>query len=162
MGLRNPWRFSFDPVTRLLYAADVGQDHWEEVDIIEKGKNYGWRIMEGTHCTPGVNPDCSKEGFEPPILDYGRTEGICVTGGFVYRGGTIKGLCGAYVFGDYGSGRIWSVRYDPKARKAGSRRLLLASGLALSTFGVGEDFELYAADYAGGRVYKLVPVATPH
>ncbi|MCI0528441.1 MAG: PQQ-dependent sugar dehydrogenase, partial [Nitrospira sp.] len=101
-GLRNPWRFSFDPLTQLLYAGDVGQNDREEIDIIIKGKNYGWNIMEGTICTPGVNPNCKKQGLELPILDYPRSEGISVIGGYVYRGNLIPSLCGVYIYADYG------------------------------------------------------------
>lgn len=155
-GLRNPWRFSFDPVTGLLYAGDVGQDHWEEIDVVEKGKNYGWRVMEGSHCTPGVRLDCSNEGYAPPILDYGHKEGICVIGGFVYRGHEVPALCGTYVFGDYGNGRVWGLLYDPAAKQVLRRRLIAASGRHISSFGVDEDRELYLVDL-DGEVLKFAP-----
>ncbi len=153
-GLRNPWRFSFDALTGALWAADVGQDDREEIDLIRKGGNYGWRVMEGSICTPGVNKRCTKEGFEPPVHEYGRREGVSVTGGFVYRGRNVPGLCGAYVYGDFGSGRIWGLRYDHGKRLVLERRLINDSDLPISSFGEGEDFELYVADH-GGRVLRL-------
>lgn len=154
LGMRNPWRLSFDPVTGKLWAGDVGQDDWEEIDVVEAGKNYGWRIMEGSHCTPKYGKDCDKKGLTLPVLDYGHEEGGSVTGGHVYRGRALPGLCGAYVFGDFVSGRMWAARVeDGKVHRA----LLKPTGLGISTFGVGDDGELYLADYGGGRILKLVP-----
>lgn len=155
-GLRNPWRFSFDGTTGLLYAGDVGQSAREEVDVIRKGRNYGWNIMEGTICTPGVNPTCDKSPFEPPILDYPRSDGITVIGGYVYRGKAIPNLAGAYLYGDFGSGRVWALRYDGKAVTA--QGLLLESGKSISSFGEDAQRELYLIDY-GGEVFKIVPGA---
>ncbi|MHA2611049.1 MAG: PQQ-dependent sugar dehydrogenase [bacterium JZ-2024 1] len=156
-GLRNPWRFSFDPLTGLLYAGDVGQNHREEIDIVEKGRNYGWRVMEGFICTPGVNPNCDPTGLELPIWDYPREEGISVIGGFVYRGSSIPALCGAYVFGDYGSGRIWALYYQPESKKVFPPGLLLNTSLAISTFGIDENYEIYVADHNSGKIFLLVP-----
>lgn len=110
-GLRNPWRFSFDRETGLLWAGDVGQDRIEEIDIIKNGKNYGWNIMEGTLCYSPPS-GCNKTGLEQPIWEYDHTLGFSVTGGFVYRGSRLTELKGAYIYGDYGSGRIWSLRYN--------------------------------------------------
>ena len=153
-GLRNPWRFSFDALTGLLYAGDVGQNTREEIDVIQKGKNYGWNIMEGTICTPGVNPKCNRSGLELPIFDYPRSEGISVIGGFVYRGIAIPDLCGVYLYGDYGSGRVWGLRYDGKS--VIQHRLLLETGRSISSFGQDENLELYVVDL-GGEVMKIVP-----
>ena len=153
-GLRNPWRFSFDGTTGLLYAGDVGQDTREEIDVIRKGRNYGWNVMEGTICTPGVHPTCDKSLFEPPIIDYPRSEGITVIGGYVYRGKAIPGLAGAYLYGDFGSGRVWALRYDGKAVTA--QGLLLESGKAISSFGEDAQRELYLIDY-GGEVFRIAP-----
>src|SRR5436190_2994451 len=110
VGLRNPWRYTFDPCRGLLWLADVGQNAREEIDIIVKGGNYGWAYREGTMAGPKSPPP----GFTSidPIYDYGRTLGNSVTGGFVYRGSRFPELYGAYIFGDYGSGRIWQMRYD--------------------------------------------------
>ena len=136
LGLRNPWRFSFDPVTKRLYCADVGQDRYEEIDLIERGGNYGWRVMEGRHCNEEVDERgaCDSSKYKAPIWEYGRDQGISVTGGFVYRGSAIPELCGAYVFGDYGSGTIWALRLD-EAGQVKLHRQISDSGLNLSSFG---------------------------
>ena len=146
-GLRNPWRYSFDPVTGFLYAGDVGQESREEIDIIQKGKNYGWNIMEGTICTPGVNAQCQINGLELPILDYGRSDGTTVIGGYVYRGSEIPSLCGAYIYGDFGNGRIWGLRYNGKS--VTEQHLLLETHRKISSFGEDETHELYVVDYEG-------------
>jgi hypothetical protein len=99
-GLRNPWKFSFDRVTQQLFCGDVGQNQWEEIDIIERGGNYGWRIMEGNHC---FNPsrNCDTTGLILPIAEYSHSLGRSVTGGYVYRGTKYSSLVGKYVFGDW-------------------------------------------------------------
>jgi glucose/arabinose dehydrogenase len=153
-GLRNPWRYSFDALTGKLYVGDVGQKAREEIDIIQKGKNYGWNIMEGNICTPGVNPNCQRNGLELPILDYGRTEGTAVIGGYVYRGDEIPSLCGVYVYGDFGNGRIWGLRYNGKS--VTEQHLLLETHLQISSFGEDENHGLYVIDY-NGEVLKLEP-----
>lgn len=153
-GLRNPWRFAFDPVTGWLFAGDVGQNAREEIDVIKKGGNYGWNVMEGTICTPGVNRNCTPKGFEAPIIDYPRSEGTTVTGGYVYRGSAIPALCGVYIYGDYGSGRIWGLRYDGSA--VIEQEKLLESGRRISSFGQDEQRELYVVDYSG-EILKVVP-----
>ncbi|HET8761287.1 MAG TPA: PQQ-dependent sugar dehydrogenase [Nitrospiria bacterium] len=153
-GLRNPWRFAFDPVTGWLFAGDVGQKAREEIDVIRKGGNYGWNVMEGTVCTPGVNPRCKTSGFERPIFDYQRTEGTTVIGGRVYRGRAIPGLCGAYVYGDFGTGRVWALRYD--GATVIEQQKLLDTGRSISAFGEDDQRELYVVDYAG-EVLKLTP-----
>jgi glucose/arabinose dehydrogenase len=99
-GLRNPWRFSFDKKTGRMFCADVGQDKWEEIDIIQKGKNYGWRIMEANHCfNPAQN--CDTKNLELPIAEYNHDKGISVTGGYVYRGKSMPAFEGKYIFGDW-------------------------------------------------------------
>jgi glucose/arabinose dehydrogenase len=166
-GLRNPWRFSFDAANGRLYAADVGQDAIEEIDVIRKGGNYGWRIMEGNICTPAIGRRCDTRGLEAPIHTYGRPDGYSVTGGFVYRGRALPGLCGVYVYADYVSQRIWGLRYD--GRQVGAQRTLFApdkmdkiiarlagGGLHVSSFGEDEARELYLADHRGGRILRLV------
>lgn len=153
-GLRNPWRFAFDPGTGRLFAGDVGQRAREEIDLITKGGNYGWNVMEGTICTPGVNPQCKPAGFEPPIIDYPRSEGTTVIGGRVYRGSAIPSLCGVYVYGDFGNGRIWGLRYDGGA--VIEQQKLLESDRSISAFGEDEQRELYVVDYAG-EILKIVP-----
>lgn len=107
-GLRNPWRFSFDKETGKLFCGDVGQNKYEEINIIKKGGNYGWRIMEGYHCfNPATN--CNKSGLELPIDEYGRYKGISICGGYVYRGNDIPFMKGYYVFGDW-SGKLFLLR----------------------------------------------------
>lgn len=151
-GLRNPWRFSFDPVTGTMYAADVGQNAREEIDLIEAGKNYGWNIMEGSICTPGVNVNCNTKGLTLPIVEYARDQGITVIGGFVYRGSRIPDLCGAYLYGDFGSGRVWGLRH--KKHKVVEKKLLLKTNFLISSFGTGEDYEIYIVNYSGS-LYKI-------
>ncbi len=152
-GLRNPWRFSFDPQTGLLYAGDVGQSAREEIHVIRKGGNNGWNPMEGTICTPGVNPDCDKSRYDLPIIDYPRSEGTTVVGGSVYRGSAIPNLPGAYLYGDFGSGRLWMLRYDGSA--ISDQRLLLETGKNISSFGEDEQRELYITAY-DGEIFKIV------
>jgi len=158
-GLRNPWRFSFDPPTGMLWVADVGQDQREEIDLVEKGKNYGWNIMEGSLCyTPPTG--CNQTGLELPVWEYGRDEGISVIGGFVYRGSTLAGLYGAYVYGDYGSGKIWTLRYDGTGALVNT--LLVDTALSITSFGLDENNELYFTAF-DGKIHKLnqADVAAP-
>ncbi len=155
-GLRNPWRWSFDRQTGELWLADVGQNLWEEVDLLERGGNYGWRCREGLHDydTSG----CPAGGFIEPIAEYGHSVGQSITGGFVYRGSAIPGLAGQYVFGDYSSS--WVARLRDQGAGVFVREQLFA-GYTPSAFGEGVDGELYLADYSGGRIYKLVASGGP-
>lgn len=152
-GLRNPWRFSFDRKTHLLIAGDVGQDLWEEIDIIEKGKNYGWRVMEGNHCyRPSKN--CSQKGLTLPVYEYGRKEGQSITGGYIYRGKKLKSLYGWYIYGDYAEGRIWGIKF--KGSEILEHKLLLDTHLSISSFGEDHDGEIFVIDHDGGVIYRLV------
>jgi glucose/arabinose dehydrogenase len=111
-GFRNPWKFSFDPVTDELWAGDVGQDSYEEIDIIKGGRNYGWNVMEGLHCFP-PGESCDQTGLEPPVFEYSTpSESCAIIGGHVYRGPRLPDLVGAYIYTDYCSGRIWGLRYN--------------------------------------------------
>jgi glucose/arabinose dehydrogenase len=150
-GFRNPWRFSFDSATGTLFAGDVGQDSFEEVDIVQKGGNYGWNVMEGTHCFKPPS-GCSTTGLTPPIHDYGHDQGETVIGGFVYRGSAIPNLVNTYVFGDFINGRIWGLRQNSSG--AWERTQLAATGKAISSFGRDDSGELYVVDYAGA-VWKV-------
>jgi len=116
-GLRNPWRFSFDPVTGLLWAGDVGQNAVEEINIIEKGKNYGWNIMEGSQC---YNPPtgCDPTGLEMPVYEYLHPLGRSITGGYVYRGSELPLLKGAYIYADFVTGLIWALWHQDGEVKA--------------------------------------------
>ena len=143
-GFRNPWRWSFDVPTGELWAGDVGQGAREEIDLVEKGGNYGWKIMEGTICRPPTT-GCSTAGLILPVKDYPRTLGYSVTGGYVYRGQQRPELGGAYIYGDYGSGRIWLLRRSGGAVVADT--LLLDSPYSISSFGVDRENELYILAY---------------
>ncbi len=153
-GLRNPWRFSFDRANGRLYLADVGQDRVEEIDVIRRGGNYGWDIMEGDRCADGGD-DCPRQGLEPPIFTYEHPAGFAITGGYVYRGRALPGLCGAYVYGDYVKGRVWALRYD--GRRVTRQGLLLATRYNISSFGEDEAGELYLLAHRRGSVLKFVP-----
>lgn len=155
-GLRNPWRFSFDKATGQLWAGDVGQSAREEVDIITKGTNYGWNVMEGTTCLTGGN-NCDKSGKTLPIFEYQTTtENCAITGGFVYRGKVIPSLTGAYVYSDYCSGKVWALRYD--GAKVTVQSQIAAMGTPLSSFAQDASGELYALSYGDkGGIFKLTP-----
>jgi glucose/arabinose dehydrogenase len=144
-GLRNPWRFSFDAATGKLWAGDVGQDTYEEVDIIERGMNYGWRMMEGMHC---FNPSsgCDTTGLTLPVVEYDHSLGDAIVGGYVYRGDRRPDLRGMYLYGDYESGRVWLLRYDAGMVMADS--VFLNFNTLLSSFGVDKHQELYVLKYS--------------
>ncbi len=162
-GLRNPWKFSFDKKTNRLFCADVGQGKWEEVNSIEKGKNYGWRIMEGFHC---FNPekDCKREGLVLPITEYGHDEGKSVTGGYVYRGAAAPTWSGKYIFGDW-TGPLFVLTEMPDKRW--KRQTITIKNppkdnLYVLSFGEDADGELYLLSSGGvgpgnksGAVWKL-------
>lgn len=150
-GLRNPWRFSFDRATGTLWVADVGQNRREEIDLVESGKNYGWNVMEGTLCY-SPQAGCNQTGLELPVWEYGRDEGTSVIGGFVYRGSTLTGLDGAYVYGDYGSGKIWALRFDGISSFVNT--LLVDTTLSISSFGLDADNELYFTAF-DDKIHKL-------
>lgn len=154
-GLRNMWRFSFDPETGWLWGADVGQDAWEEIDLIRKGKNYGWRIMEGLHC---FNPpsNCDTTGLEMPIWEYSHSQGQSITGGFVYRGPSVPELTGKYVYADFVNGRIWALTYDGTSA---SNQLLMDTNLNIASFGVDAQNELYICAF-DGKIYRFKPTVT--
>jgi len=150
-GMRNPWRFSFDRQTHQLYCGDVGQDKWEEVDVIEKGGNYGWSAREGFH---DYTPQRKNGVIIDPIKEYPHGDGNnCITGGYVYRGKTIPDLQGIYVYGDFGSGRIWGLKWDSHALTFDAQ--LLHPHINISSFGEDRDGELYVLDYGGGKVYRI-------
>lgn len=153
-GLRNPWRFCFDPPTDRLWAGDVGQNAIEEIDLIEKGKNYGWNTMEGASCYE-PSSGCVKKGKTLPITQYTHAVGQSVTGGCVYRGSAVPGLSGLYLFGDFVAGRLWTLRYDPG--KETIVRELLDTDLNISSFGRDEAGEMYLLSYGDGKLYRLTP-----
>src|SRR5262245_52497261 len=154
LGLRNPYRFSFDRATGQLLVGDVGQSAVEEIDVVTRGANMGWRVFEGTRCT-GLDPLCGNAGFTPPIAQYTHDGGRCsVTGGYVYRGTRATLPAGTYVFGDFCTGEIFTLA-------GGAPTVLIASGLSISSFGEDQAGELYVVDL-NGTVRRLVgpaPVA---
>jgi glucose/arabinose dehydrogenase len=164
MGLRNPWRFSFDRLTGDLWIGDVGQDQREEVDFqphtSHGGENYGWKLMEGTRCADGGNagcstnvPPCNSPTFKAPRYEYTHADGCTVIGGFVYRGTMVPALAGKYVYGDYCSGRLWA-----------NGDVLAPTAPQLTTFGEDRNGELYLGTL-DGKVYRFVdpnaPTPTP-
>jgi glucose/arabinose dehydrogenase len=157
LGLRNPWRFSFDRATGDLYIADVGQNRFEEVHFhafgSPAGVNYGWDIMEGRHCFEPAS-DCDRGGLMSPVAEYDHSLGCSVTGGIVYRGSHYPQLDGVYFYGDFCSGNIWGLRRDPSGEW--SSALLLRSGLNISSFGEDSAGEVFVLDYQSGSVFHLV------
>ena len=156
VGVRNPWRFSFDRLTGELYVGDVGQNAWEEIDIITLGGNYGWRVTEGNHCNPTIGGgQCSMSGLIPPIAEYVHSGGRCsITGGYLYRGAKNTLPAGTYLYGDFCTGEIFTLT-------GGGQSLLLDTGLSISSFGEDESGELYVVGL-GGTVHRFVnPQAEP-
>ncbi|WP_375437560.1 PQQ-dependent sugar dehydrogenase [uncultured Hymenobacter sp.] len=159
-GFRNPWRISFDRKTGRLFAGDVGQDKFEEVDIVEKGANYGWRVREGLHAHNEADPD--PKNWLNPISEYAHAEGLSITGGFVYRGQAIPALTGKYIFADW-SGPIWQL--TDTGNKTWTRQKLPISRTAgywhVYSFGEDNAGELYLLtvllESGKGALYKIVP-----
>lgn len=152
-GLRNPWRYAFDPPTGNLYIADVGQDLHEEVDVVPANKggvNYGWNIMEGASCYEATS--CDQTGLQLPVVDYGHNPACSITGGYVYRGSAIQGLQGHYLYSDYCAGFLKSFRYENGAAVDQKDWGLTSS----SVTSFGRDFagELYLM--SGNSVLKIV------
>jgi glucose/arabinose dehydrogenase len=154
MGLRNPWRFSFDARSGDLFIGDVGQGSWEEIDRQPAdsagGENYGWNANEGRHC---YQPGCDLGQYVNPVAEYGHDSGCSVTGGYVYRGAAQPTLQGVYVFADYCSGLVFTLQADLRTH---APKLVLESGLSVSSFGTDEDSELYLADLGGGGIYHVL------
>ena len=155
-GLRNPWRFTFDRLTGELWAADVGQNALEEVDVIAPGRNYGWNVMEGSECFGARGDACSPEGFEAPVVEYGRDDGCSITGGYVYRGSRLPSLQGQYIFGDYCSGKVWTFSRQPgdAVRAVDKSDELLDTSHKISSFGEDNSGEIYIISLVGG-IYTL-------
>ncbi len=147
-GLRNPWRFSFDRATGDLWAGDVGQGEWEEVDRVVRGGNYGWNIMEGFECY-GAD-QCDGADLRMPRAAYSHAEGCSVTGGFVYRGGQMPELAGWYVYGDFCSGNIWAVNPGDDSEPV----ILARTDLPIATFGELPNGEIVAVTFANG-IFRL-------
>jgi len=151
-GLRNPWRFSFDPATGALWVADVGQGAQEEINVVTRGGNYGWRCREGASAYDPAG--CPSAGLADPVFDYPHAGGNgSITGGYVYRGSGIPALRGRYVFGDFLSGRIWALKDDGAGGYQAEQ--LVDTSAGISSFGSGHDGELYFSDYGTGRLQRL-------
>ncbi len=161
VGLRSPHRMTRDPLTQRIWLGDVGQGSWEEVDIIEKGGNYQWAYMEGLHTGPKAKPGSLIGTDKPPVYDYAHANGNnCVIGGYVYRGAIhAADLGGKYIFGDNGSGRIWSLTYDGTNAAVVTYLCNMPAGAnysGLSSFGVDQDNELYMCKMGRpSKIYKL-------
>ena len=165
LGLRNPWRFSWDSQSSDLWAGDVGQNIWEEVDLITKGGNYGWNVREGAHhFKPG--PDGAK--YIDPVIEYphqtrqqsqamfpDHSVGLCVIGGYVYHGKKSPKLEGVYVYGDYNLGTIWGFRYDRDAKKLTAHSTLLDQKKNITSFAEDADGEIYALTQ-DRQIYQIV------
>ena len=170
-GMRNPWRFSFDRQTGQLWEGDVGEDNWEEINLITKGGNYGWSVREGFH---EFNPEHvatnGMTNYIDPVLEYAHntylakespfpnhSPGACITGGYVYRGKKYPSLNGVYIYGDYVVGTIWGMRYENG--KVTEQATLLMQPKNIAGFGQDLDGEVYAMSINDGRIYAIVPVA---
>ena len=158
LGLRNPWRYSFDRLSGQLYAGDVGQNAREWAHIVEKGKNYGWATWEGTRCNtskPAGSPACTALPLIQPLLEYDHSAGRCsITGGYVYRGARFTFPQGAYIYGDYCTGEIWQF-------VNGQNSLLQDTPLSVSSFGEDEGGEIYVCGLGNGIVYRVTNTTSP-
>ena len=154
LGMRNPWRFSFDREGGALWVGDVGQDRYEEIDLVTKGGNYGWNVMEGNHCYNAAT--CDTGGLVAPVFEYGHDAGACsITGGFVYRGAAVPDLRGAYVYADYCNGRVWAMRYA--SGQVAAQDQVTATGFQVSSLAQDQKGELYVLQYAAaGGIYRIV------
>lgn len=154
-GMRNPFRISIERISdddQRVWVGDVGQNRREEINVVTSGGNYGWDCYEGTLTVSGAASVCRSipaSGFEFPVVQYDHSQGFSVTGGYVYTGTRLPDLIGRYVYGDFGSGRIWA--YNPAAD---TNELLAVSGLRITTFGTTADGALYVGDFGGG-IYRL-------
>ncbi len=152
-GFRNPWRMSFDRETGELWVGDVGWELWELVFRVERGGNYGWSIMEGSQQTVKPNNPRGPAPITPPIAEHPHTEAMSITGGFVYRGNRLPGLKGAYLYGDYVTGKMWALRAKRGVRQGLEE--IATTNLRVICFGEDHDGEVYAVDYNGG-IYRFV------
>jgi glucose/arabinose dehydrogenase len=160
IGMRNPWRYSFDRATGDLWIGDVGQNAYEEIDRIPAGPNgttgglnFGWPIAEAKHCFP-ASASCDQSPYVQPVAEYGRDGGCSVTGGYVYRGSAYPSLQGLYFFGDYCTGKIWSL--DSADGASWRMTEQLQQPIQISSFGEDEAGELYVTNLNGGTIHQIV------
>lgn len=157
LGLRNPWRFSFDRATGDLWIGDVGQNQFEEIDYTPAGQggiNYGWPIMEASACYNSAGKTCEQAGLQLPVAEYSHSGHCSVTGGYVYRGAAFPALQGVYLYGDYCSGTIWATWFDGNG--VWQTAELLDSNASVSSWGEDEAGELYITDLANGILQRVV------
>jgi glucose/arabinose dehydrogenase len=149
-GVRNPWRWSFDSATGALWAGDVGQERWEEIDIIENGRNYGWRCYEGNspYNTSGCGP---QSNYTFPVAVYSHSFGSAVTGGYVYHGTRVPQLQDVYLYGDYSSGALWLI----DANREPYPNVVLDTTRLISSFAQDHAGEIYLSDYSTGGIYRI-------
>lgn len=159
-GLRQPWRMFFDRATGDLWTGNVGQDLWEQVFLIEKGGNYGWSVMEGSHPFRPERPR-GPSPFVAPIVEHDHAEFRSITGGVLYRGQRLPELQGAYVYGDYDTGKIWMLRYDREPKRVTEHRELVDSSLRIVGFAEDGAGEFYLVDHMGGGIHRLAPNTAP-
>jgi len=151
-GLRNPWRFSFDGAGSLI-VGDVGQNAYEEVTVVKKGGNHGWRLMEGFHC---FNPPtgCNKGNLVMPVYEYDHGQGRSITGGYYYQSGRVSKLKGKYIFGDYVSGNVWYLDSTTEVRKKAA--LVTSSVEGISSFATDDQGEVYIISLQDGFIYRFM------
>jgi quinoprotein glucose dehydrogenase len=158
LGLRNVWRMSFDRQTGNLWAADVGQDLWEEVNLIRRGGNYGWSLREGRHPfgPGGVGPNeiGARSDLIDPVFEYHHSIGKSITGGHVYRGKQVPPLAGTYLYADYITGKLYALRYDDKSQKAVANHTIAGPNLPVMTYGEDQSGEAYFA-VRSGQIYRF-------
>lgn len=155
-GMRNPWRFSFDRATGQLWAGDVGQNEFEEIDVIEKGGNYGWHIMEANKCYRSIT--CNKDKLKSPIFNYrqGSDTGSSITGGYVCRDKNLPGLTGKYIYGDFVTGNIWAL--TQLNNEVIKNELIAKISGGLPSFGEDNKRNLYVISYNPGKIYTLTQI----
>lgn len=159
-GFRNPWRWSFDRQTGALLMGDVGQNAIEEVNVVKRGGNYGWRIMEGTACYNAGT--CNQTGLTLPIATYTHDFGLSITGGFTYYGSRLPELYGRFLYGDYVSGRVWSLTYDPGTDTATAPvEVADLSSFQLGAFGQDQSGEVYLINLGNGTIHVLDYLSGP-
>jgi len=159
IGLRNPWRMSFDPCTGDLYIGDVGSGSWEEADVVTQAQgavDFGWPIREGAHDLGGYDGTCEDQGLPivEPIGEHSHSQGDSIIGGYVYRGSAIPGLRGTYFWSDNGSGRVWTTAYSGGTATPQVELNALDQGLSVSSFGQDGTGEMYVVNL-GGTVYRI-------
>ena len=152
-----PWRIAFDKQTGTLWCADVGQDFWEEIDLIVKGGNYGWNVREGVHKF-GPNGADPRADLIEPIWEYHHETGKSITGGHVYRGKKLPQLAGCYIYADYVTGKVWALKYDEQAKSVVANYTISGNIMPIMSFGEDEQGEVYYTTDTG-QIYRFRQIA---